>query len=155
METCCVQSQYDGMWPVQALVVQPIEKALIKPLIISLVEFLLFAPWICLCFYYRVIIIFAIYFLLHSFHIGAELLRSDSLSGGDSMLKNLWHHENAILCCSLKVQSSFVYKLKIRSNLNFIIIASESSAEPLSKHNCGSHCLTVTASIHLRKPSRT
>lgn len=37
----------------------------------------------------------------YSYHVGAELLRSDSV-GGDSVLKNLWHHQDAILCCSLK-----------------------------------------------------
>ncbi|KAF3454993.1 hypothetical protein FNV43_RR05441 [Rhamnella rubrinervis] len=46
----------------------------------------------------------------YSYHIGAELLRSDSLvGGGDSMLKSLWHHENAILCCSLKSLPVFIF----------------------------------------------
>ncbi|MBA0728824.1 hypothetical protein Golax_001691, partial [Gossypium laxum] len=35
------------------------------------------------------------------FHLGEELLKSESL-GGDSVLKNLWQHQDAILCCSLK-----------------------------------------------------
>ncbi|KAH9660774.1 homeobox-leucine zipper protein REVOLUTA [Citrus sinensis] len=38
----------------------------------------------------------------YSYHLGAELLRSDSV-GGDSVLKNLWQHSDAILCCSLKI----------------------------------------------------
>lgn len=60
-------------------------------------------------------IIIIIFFLFHSYHIGAELLRSDSLSGGgDSMLKSLWHHENAILCCSLKVCTSAIFFLNTK-----------------------------------------
>ncbi|KAK1588404.1 hypothetical protein Q3G72_022889 [Acer saccharum] len=37
----------------------------------------------------------------YSYYIGEELFRSDSL-GGDTLLKHLWHHPDAILCCSLK-----------------------------------------------------
>ncbi|XP_022874815.1 homeobox-leucine zipper protein REVOLUTA-like isoform X2 [Olea europaea var. sylvestris] len=37
----------------------------------------------------------------YSYHVGAELLRTDSLSG-ELILKTLWHHQDAILCCSLK-----------------------------------------------------
>ncbi|KAL3518386.1 hypothetical protein ACH5RR_020975 [Cinchona calisaya] len=37
----------------------------------------------------------------YSFQMGAELLRGDSVTS-DSVLKNLWHHQDAILCCSLK-----------------------------------------------------
>ncbi|PPS06952.1 hypothetical protein GOBAR_AA13674 [Gossypium barbadense] len=36
------------------------------------------------------------------------LLRSESL-GGDSILKNLWQHQDAILCCSLKSQPVFIF----------------------------------------------
>ncbi|KAE8677077.1 Homeobox-leucine zipper protein REVOLUTA [Hibiscus syriacus] len=39
---------------------------------------------------------------------GAELLRSESL-GGDSILKNLWQHQDAILCCSLKSLPVFIF----------------------------------------------
>ncbi|KHG05027.1 Homeobox-leucine zipper REVOLUTA -like protein [Gossypium arboreum] len=42
------------------------------------------------------------------YHLGAELLRSESL-GGDSILKNLWQHQDAILCCSLKSQPDFIF----------------------------------------------
>ncbi|MBA0866491.1 hypothetical protein Goshw_021556 [Gossypium schwendimanii] len=42
------------------------------------------------------------------YHLGAELLRSESL-GGDSILKNLWQHQDAILCCSLKSQPVFIF----------------------------------------------
>lgn len=34
-------------------------------------------------------------------HTGGELLRADSLTG-DALLKQLWHHSDAITCCSLK-----------------------------------------------------
>ncbi|XWS71825.1 hypothetical protein CRYUN_Cryun03dG0171200 [Craigia yunnanensis] len=44
----------------------------------------------------------------YSFHLGAELLKSESL-GGDSVLKNLWQHQDAILCCSLKSLPVFVF----------------------------------------------
>ncbi|KAI3461429.1 hypothetical protein Pfo_018092 [Paulownia fortunei] len=37
----------------------------------------------------------------YSYHVGTELLRPDSMSS-ESVLKTLWHHQDAILCCSLK-----------------------------------------------------
>ncbi|GFZ13135.1 homeobox-leucine zipper family protein [Actinidia rufa] len=39
---------------------------------------------------------------------GTELLRTDS-DGGDSVLKSLWHHPDAILCCSLKSLPVFIF----------------------------------------------
>ncbi|KAM1342194.1 homeobox-leucine zipper protein REVOLUTA-like [Malus sylvestris] len=44
----------------------------------------------------------------YSYHVGGELLRPDSL-GGDSLLKHLWHHQDAILCCSLKSMPVFIF----------------------------------------------
>ncbi|CAI8616414.1 unnamed protein product [Vicia faba] len=44
----------------------------------------------------------------YSCYLGTDLLRSDSLVG-DLMLKQLWHHPDAILCCSLKSQPVFVF----------------------------------------------
>ncbi|XP_052197438.1 homeobox-leucine zipper protein REVOLUTA isoform X1 [Diospyros lotus] len=44
----------------------------------------------------------------YSYHLGTELLRSDSLAG-DSILKHLWHHPDAILCCSLKSLPVFMF----------------------------------------------
>ncbi|XP_050238204.1 homeobox-leucine zipper protein REVOLUTA [Mercurialis annua] len=44
----------------------------------------------------------------YSYHLGAELLRSDSLAE-DSILKQLWHHQDAILCCSLKSLPVFIF----------------------------------------------
>lgn len=39
---------------------------------------------------------------------GSDLLRTDSL-GGDSLLRQLWDHQDAILCCSLKPQPVFMF----------------------------------------------
>lgn len=44
----------------------------------------------------------------YSYHLGTELLRSDSVVG-DSVLKQLWHHQDAILCCSLKSLPVFIF----------------------------------------------
>ncbi|KAK1261126.1 Homeobox-leucine zipper protein HOX9 [Acorus gramineus] len=43
----------------------------------------------------------------YSFHMGVELLTD--CQSGDSMLKNLWHHQDAILCCSLKALPVFTF----------------------------------------------
>ncbi|KAM7522349.1 hypothetical protein LguiA_012251 [Lonicera macranthoides] len=46
----------------------------------------------------------------YSYHLGAELLGSESsVGGGDSLLKNLWEHQDAILCCSLKNLPVFIF----------------------------------------------
>ncbi|KAF7154554.1 hypothetical protein RHSIM_Rhsim01G0216100 [Rhododendron simsii] len=44
----------------------------------------------------------------YSYHLGTELTRADS-EGADSVLKSLWHHPDAILCCSLKAHPVFVF----------------------------------------------
>ncbi|XLU65698.1 hypothetical protein S245_024907, partial [Arachis hypogaea] len=44
----------------------------------------------------------------YSYYLGSDLLRSDSLVG-DSMLKSLWHHQDAILCCSRKSLPVFIF----------------------------------------------
>ncbi|OWM84197.1 hypothetical protein CDL15_Pgr028189 [Punica granatum] len=44
----------------------------------------------------------------YNYHLGTELLGSDSL-GGDSVLKNLWNHQDAILCCTLKSLPVFIF----------------------------------------------
>ncbi|KAF5776412.1 hypothetical protein HanXRQr2_Chr12g0523991 [Helianthus annuus] len=41
------------------------------------------------------------YFLEFLYHLGADLLSSGSVVG-ESLLKDLWQHQDAILCCSLK-----------------------------------------------------
>lgn len=45
---------------------------------------------------------FLLLHLISSYHMGTELLQTDS-RGDESVLKNLWQHQDAILCCSLKV----------------------------------------------------
>lgn len=35
-------------------------------------------------------------------YLGAELIKSE---GSESVLKSLWHHSDAVLCCSLKVSA--------------------------------------------------
>ncbi|OVA10133.1 Homeobox domain [Macleaya cordata] len=59
-------------------------------------EALTLAHWICQS--YRQVL----------YHLGAELLRSNC-GGGDSILKLLWHHQDAILCCSLKSLPVFTF----------------------------------------------
>ncbi|XP_077210846.1 homeobox-leucine zipper protein ATHB-15-like [Tasmannia lanceolata] len=56
-------------------------------------EALTLARWIC-----------------HSYrsHLGMELLKSCS-EGGESVLKMLWHHSDAIMCCSLKALPVFTF----------------------------------------------
>ncbi|KAK7262303.1 hypothetical protein RJT34_29869 [Clitoria ternatea] len=44
----------------------------------------------------------------YSYYLGSDLLRSDSIVG-DMMLKNLWQHPDAILCCSLKSLPVFIF----------------------------------------------
>jgi homeobox-leucine zipper protein len=43
------------------------------------------------------------------FHFGAELIKPVDANSGESVLKALWHHTSAILCCSLKVCSRFFF----------------------------------------------
>ncbi|KAK9690210.1 hypothetical protein RND81_09G112100 [Saponaria officinalis] len=40
--------------------------------------------------------------------LGVELLKSAG-DGGDAVLKSLWHHSDAIMCCSLKTVSVFTF----------------------------------------------
>ncbi|KAJ0020398.1 hypothetical protein Pint_32160 [Pistacia integerrima] len=68
-------------------------------------EALTLAHWICQS--YRQLLMFPSNFFC-SFHLGAELFRSDSVVG-DSVLKHLWHHQDAILCCSLKSLPVFIF----------------------------------------------
>ncbi|KAL0369660.1 UNVERIFIED_CONTAM: Homeobox-leucine zipper protein REVOLUTA [Sesamum angustifolium] len=44
----------------------------------------------------------------YSYHTGAELLRSDA-SSSEAVLKTLWHHQDAVLCCSLKDVPFFTF----------------------------------------------
>ncbi|KAG6760729.1 hypothetical protein POTOM_033909 [Populus tomentosa] len=65
-------------------------------------EALTLAHWICQSYWQVLPQVSSCY------HLGAELLRSDSV-GGDSVLKHLWHHPDAILCCSLEALPVFIF----------------------------------------------
>uniref|UniRef100_A0A7N1A2J1 Uncharacterized protein n=1 Tax=Kalanchoe fedtschenkoi TaxID=63787 RepID=A0A7N1A2J1_KALFE len=56
-------------------------------------EALTLAQWICYSY---------------SYHIGADLLRAGALAG-DRVLKHLWHHPDAILCCSIKATPVLIF----------------------------------------------
>ncbi|KAG1353907.1 homeobox-leucine zipper protein HOX9 [Cocos nucifera] len=45
---------------------------------------------------------------LARYYLGMELLKSDGETG-ESLLKVLWHHQDAILCCSFKMQPIFTF----------------------------------------------
>ncbi|CAH9075223.1 unnamed protein product [Cuscuta europaea] len=47
----------------------------------------------------------------YSYHMGTELLAYGSV-GGESVLKNLWNHHDAILCCSIKSVPVFIFANK-------------------------------------------
>lgn len=52
-------------------------------------------------------------------HTGGELLRADSLTG-DALLKQLWHHSDAITCCSLKTNASPVFTFANQAGLDML-----------------------------------
>ncbi|KAF8100452.1 hypothetical protein N665_0224s0035 [Sinapis alba] len=45
----------------------------------------------------------------YTHHLGSELVTIDSLGSNDSVLKLIWDHQDAILCCSLKPQPVFMF----------------------------------------------
>ncbi|TYG97032.1 hypothetical protein ES288_A10G004700v1 [Gossypium darwinii] len=52
-------------------------------------------------------------------HTGGELLRADSQSG-DALLKQLWNHSDAIMCCSLKTNASPVFTFANQAGLDML-----------------------------------
>ncbi|CAN0878170.1 Homeobox-leucine zipper protein ATHB-15 [Linum grandiflorum] len=42
-------------------------------------------------------------------YLGVELLKSNGEGGSESVLKSLWHHSDAMLCCSLKAMPVFTF----------------------------------------------
>ncbi|XP_022716449.1 homeobox-leucine zipper protein ATHB-14-like [Durio zibethinus] len=52
-------------------------------------------------------------------HTGGELLRVDS-QAGDALLKQLWHHSDAIMCCSLKTNASPVFTFANQVGLDML-----------------------------------
>ncbi|CAL5346416.1 unnamed protein product [Camellia sinensis] len=67
-------------------------------------EALTLARWICRS--YRV-------------HTGSELLRVDAQTG-DAVLKQLWHHSDAIMCCSVKLNASAVFTFANQAGLDML-----------------------------------
>ncbi|CAF1890187.1 homeobox-leucine zipper protein REVOLUTA [Brassica napus] len=45
----------------------------------------------------------------YTHHLGSELVTIDSLGSNDSVLKLIWDHQDAILCCTLKPQPVFMF----------------------------------------------
>ncbi|XP_012827547.1 PREDICTED: homeobox-leucine zipper protein ATHB-14 [Erythranthe guttata] len=62
------------------------------------------ARWICRSF---------------SVHTGGELLQPDS-PAGDAVLKQLWHHTDAIMCCSVKMNASAVFTFANQAGLDML-----------------------------------
>jgi homeobox-leucine zipper protein len=57
----------------------------------------------------------------YSIHTGADLFGADSQScGGDTLLKQLWDHSDAILCCSLKTNASPVFTFANQAGLDML-----------------------------------
>lgn len=52
-----------------------------------------------------------------------ELLRADT-QAGDSVLKLLWHHSDAIMCCSLKANVISASVILYHFHLNFCFVES-------------------------------
>lgn len=67
-------------------------------------EALTLAQWICRS--YRI-------------HTGGELLQVDS-QRGDAVLKQLWHHSDAIMCCSVKSKASAVFTFANQAGLDML-----------------------------------
>ncbi|KAH6790162.1 Homeobox-leucine zipper family protein / lipid-binding START domain-containing protein [Perilla frutescens var. frutescens] len=55
----------------------------------------------------------------YSIHTGGELLQADSLAG-DAVLKQLWHHSDAIMCCSVKMNASAVFTFANQAGLDML-----------------------------------
>ncbi|KAL5977126.1 Homeobox-leucine zipper protein hox32 [Asimina triloba] len=55
----------------------------------------------------------------YRFHTGLELLRADTQSG-DSVLRLLWHHSDAIMCCLLKTNASPIFTFANQAGLDML-----------------------------------
>ncbi|CAF2095551.1 BnaA05g09120D [Brassica napus] len=53
-------------------------------------------------------------------HTGADLFGSDSQTSGDTLLRQLWSHTDAILCCSLKTNASPVFTFANQTGLDML-----------------------------------
>ncbi|KAK6150140.1 hypothetical protein DH2020_017665 [Rehmannia glutinosa] len=54
----------------------------------------------------------------YSMHTGGELVPADS--PGDAVLKQLWHHTDAIMCCSVKMNASAVFTFANQAGLDML-----------------------------------
>ncbi|XP_019228488.1 PREDICTED: homeobox-leucine zipper protein ATHB-14-like isoform X1 [Nicotiana attenuata] len=52
-------------------------------------------------------------------HTGGDLLQVDS-QAGDAVLKQLWHHSDAIMCCSVKMNASAVFTFANQAGLDML-----------------------------------
>ncbi|CAK9142881.1 unnamed protein product [Ilex paraguariensis] len=52
-------------------------------------------------------------------HTGQELLGAES-QAGDAVLKQLWHHPDAIMCCSIKTNASAVFTFANQAGLDML-----------------------------------
>ncbi|OVA00325.1 Homeobox domain [Macleaya cordata] len=55
----------------------------------------------------------------YRFHTGVELLQIDP-QASDSLLKLLWHHSDAIMCCSMKANASPVFTFANQAGLDML-----------------------------------
>ncbi|CAN4080266.1 unnamed protein product [Withania somnifera] len=53
-------------------------------------------------------------------HTGRELLQVDSQAAGDAVLKQLWHHTDSIMCCSVKMNDSAVFSFANQAGLDML-----------------------------------
>ncbi|CAN4081953.1 unnamed protein product [Withania somnifera] len=53
-------------------------------------------------------------------HTGRELLEVDSQAAGDAVLKQLWHHTDSIMCCSVKMNNSAVFSFANQAGLDML-----------------------------------
>ncbi|CAK9141150.1 unnamed protein product [Ilex paraguariensis] len=52
-------------------------------------------------------------------HTGRELFQAES-QGGDAVLKQLWHHSDAIMCCSVRTNASAVFTFSNQAGLDML-----------------------------------
>ncbi|XP_051125901.1 homeobox-leucine zipper protein ATHB-14-like isoform X2 [Andrographis paniculata] len=53
-------------------------------------------------------------------HTGQELFPADSPMADDAVLKQLWHHTDAIMCCSVKTNASTVFTFANQAGLDML-----------------------------------
>ncbi|XP_030479975.1 homeobox-leucine zipper protein ATHB-14 [Cannabis sativa] len=53
-------------------------------------------------------------------HTGGELFQMDSPPSGDAILKRLWNHSDAIMCCSVKTNASPIFTFANQAGLDML-----------------------------------